>query len=501
MDRLSTIVSQFKSVGSTEICESVIESFASLFELVASGVTDSSACHEIEENVYEKVREIGLRMIQLAFSEVGDGDQGEQISHPEHGSLIRSKLRNSSYQSVFGEFTYSHFTYSKRVRQKAIEKPVAKALQLPAHKQSYFLESILQQFVVLGPYGEAVLAVKRLLGLKTSVRAAERMNRDLANSVANFTGSKESACEEEEILVASADGKGVVVRQSLNEQKQEELGQKGYQPATDGSSKRTPVGANKSKKQAAYVGTVYSIAPHVRSVEDILGDVKPPSDKRPRPVNKKLFVEMTTIGENGLTEGPDKVFTQISQQVADRRKPKQTLVVIMDGQRSLWYQQLQHLKEAVAILDFWHVTEYVWTAAHSLYKKRADQEKFVNRQLKRLLEGKVKGVITTLKRKRSGLGESKLKELNKTIRYFQTNIDRMKYDEYLAAGYPIGSGVIEGACRHLVKDRMERSGMRWRSDLALNMLKLRAININGDWKPMMNFRIQAENKRLYGMAT
>jgi hypothetical protein len=58
----------------------------------------------------------------------------------------------------------------------------------------------------------------------------------------------------------------------------------------------------------------------------------------------------------------------------------------------------------------------------------------------------------------------------------------MKYDEYLAAGYPIGSGVVEGACRHLVKDRMEQTGMRWRIAGAQAVLSLRAIYVNDDWE-------------------
>ena len=60
-----------------------------------------------------------------------------------------------------------------------------------------------------------------------------------------------------------------------------------------------------------------------------------------------------------------------------------------------------------------------------------------------------------------GLKGQERKTVRGAAAYFERNRDRMKYDEYLAAGYPIGSGVVEGACRHLVKDRMERTGMRW----------------------------------------
>jgi hypothetical protein len=76
----------------------------------------------------------------------------------------------------------------------------------------------------------------------------------------------------------------------------------------------------------------------------------------------------------------------------------------------------------------------------------------------------------------------------------------MRYDRYLKAGYPIGSGVVEGACRHVVKDRMERSGMRWKAEGAQAVLNLRAIHINGDWNNFIEHRIQAEQARLHGLA-
>ncbi len=73
----------------------------------------------------------------------------------------------------------------------------------------------------------------------------------------------------------------------------------------------------------------------------------------------------------------------------------------------------------------------------------------------------------------------------------------MAYNEYLAAGYPIASEVIEGACRHVVKDRMERSGMRWILDGAHAMLGLRCIHLSGAWDEFMRFRIKRECERLY----
>ncbi len=81
--------------------------------------------------------------------------------------------------------------------------------------------------------------------------------------------------------------------------------------------------------------------------------------------------------------------------------------------------------------------------------------------------------------------------------YFEKNAYRIRYDEYLQEGYPIATGVIEGACRHLVKDRMERSGMRWRLSGAAPMLMLRAIHVSNHWDTFQTQRMKSDLQRLH----
>ncbi len=110
--------------------------------------------------------------------------------------------------------------------------------------------------------------------------------------------------------------------------------------------------------------------------------------------------------------------------------------------------------------------------------------------------GRVVGGLKQMAKKH-GLRGARLTELRQVIGYLHNNRRLMKYDEYLAAGYPIGSGVVEGACRHLVKDRMERTGMRWRISGAQAMLDLRSVWINDDWAAFHRHRRQAEQRELY----
>jgi hypothetical protein len=178
-----------------------------------------------------------------------------------------------------------------------------------------------------------------------------------------------------------------------------------------------------------------------------------------------------------------------------------TLICLMDGERALWDMAAEWLPRAVGILDLFHVLERLWQAAYCFHSERSPEAaEFVSHHLRMLLQGKVGYVIGHLRRMsiRDGLTGAKRQTLNAIITYYENNRQHMKYDEYLSAGYPIGSGVAEGACRHLVKDRMERTGMRWTVSGAQAMLHLRAIYINGHWNKYQEYHIKAEQTRLYG---
>jgi len=123
----------------------------------------------------------------------------------------------------------------------------------------------------------------------------------------------------------------------------------------------------------------------------------------------------------------------------------------------------------------------------------------VRKYVNRILSGVVKQVILSLYRmgKQRDFSGRRLGDLEGICGYLRNNADRMAYDEYLAAGYPIASGVIEGACRTVVNDRMERSGMRWVFAGAHAMLGLRSIHLSGLWDDFIQFHIARESQRLY----
>ena len=142
----------------------------------------------------------------------------------------------------------------------------------------------------------------------------------------------------------------------------------------------------------------------------------------------------------------------------------------------------------------------LWAAAHCFHPEGSDQARaFVTERLERILNGDVGRVIGGLKQMatKSKLRGSRGQRLQEVVTYLGNNRQFMHYDEYLAKGYPIGSGVVEGACRHLVKDRMELAGIHWKTEGAQAMLNLRAVYLNDEWEAFHSYRVDQESERLY----
>jgi hypothetical protein len=192
------------------------------------------------------------------------------------------------------------------------------------------------------------------------------------------------------------------------------------------------------------------------------------------------------------------------QAEARRRDPDHhhSWVLLMDGQTALWDAAAATLGEAprVEILDLLHAAGYLWDAVHLFHDPGSDLAlKWMKVLTLGLLSGMGTGVIRWLQHlaERSELPAATRSRLAEIHGYFDRHRDRIHYDRYLAAGYPIASGVIEGACRHVVKDRMERAGMHWTLPGAQALLNLRCVALNDEWEPFMNHCIQSETVRLY----
>lgn len=469
------------------------EEFESVLNWMEEVSDEGMRIDQVERGLFARLLALGLALLKAYVNQCGCGDAGETVERRGRTLRRSAEPQQRSYSSIFGELLVRRFVYAVRPKQKIEYAALDEQLGLPQGKHSYVLEDWLQKLCVNGSFGEGVKTLHDWLGVKLSVRTAEESNRRMAEHAESYrdTQPKPAAEEEGEIIVLAGDGKGVPMRRPLEER---------VRP-----SRRRGKGEKKNKKQMAYVGAVYTIDRYRRTADDVVDEVqrKQRAAERPEPQHKRVRVEMTDRREDGPANGKARLFARLGAEVRDRQSgPEQPIVCLMDGERALWAAMRQSLPErTVGILDLYHVMEYLWKAAHCFHAERSRAaEEFVTARLQMLLEGKVGYLIGGLRRQMNGLGGTERTRLSTVINYLANNREHLRYDEYLAAGYPIGSGVIEGACRHVVKDRMELSGMRWTIAGAQAMLYLRSIYLNGDWQEFDKHRIQTEQNALYGQA-
>ncbi len=483
------------SAKSTELQSHVDE----LTNLVGEAVEQRMPLHHFEEKTLRVLLEMGRTTLQILFDLLGPGDVGETAELPEGRTVRRLEETHSrEYFSIFGTFQLDRYVYGRGEGRKIEMIPLDARLALPESKFSYLLQDWDQSLAMEEPFEKVSSVVQRILGLNQHVDSLERMNRHMSESVESFHLQQAAPPVEEEgpILVQTADGKGVPIRRPAS--------------APPIESHQSKSGPKPGAKRMATLGSVYSIAPHVRLPEEVVESLfRQPSEPRkktdrPRPQHKRVRASLDhKDSDDNEIHGGAAIFGWISDEVAARNPDGDKPVVsIMDGQESLWNLRdvFQEDVPMIDILDLLHVTPRLWAAAHLFHSPGSPlAERFVRERVLRVLKGEVSSVIIGLRRLAtiSKLKGKKREKIETITNYFAKNQHRMRYHDYLAAGYPIASGVIEGACRHVVKDRLERTGMTWTVPGAQAMLSLRCIHLSELWDDFTNFRVQSETERLY----
>lgn len=454
--------------------------------------------HEVERTLWDALRQLGHCFLGSFLALAGDGDMGEVIDTEDGQHWQRlSEPHPRRFVSIFGTFELLRVVYGSREGQKIEFVPLDNRLQLPASVYSYVLQDWAQGLCVESAFGQVQTTLERLLGLNLSVDGLEHMNGQMAEHVEDYRADRPAPppASEGELIVASADGKGIVMRRSADD------------PAPP--AHRTK-GEKASQKQMATVAAVYTVDRHVRTAAEVVAALfrdprEGPPPRRPQPQHKHVWASLAGHGTGDFPSGIDRVHEEIFNELVERNRRERAwvrpLVCLYDGQEALWEARERWLPAAgVNILDFLHVTPRLWAAAHLFHREgSAAAETFVRQRCLRVLRGEVRGVIQGLRKMGTehGLTGSRKQALARICGYLEKNRERMRYDEYLAAGYPIASGVIEGACRHLVKDRMERAGMHWTPVGAQAMLEVRSVHVDGEWEEYQAYRINRETSRLY----
>ena len=250
----------------------------------------------------------------------------------------------------------------------------------------------------------------------------------------------------------------------------------------------------------ATVAAVYDLEPVTRVPEDVIAELRPLRDAakpRPRARNKRVWASLKKTAYDVACEMFDE---------AQRRDPKQLRrwVVLVDGSRHQIFDVLTIAKsrglKVTLVLDFIHVLEYLWDAAWAFF---ADADKnaelWVNQRALKILEGKASRVAAGIRRSatRRALSVQERRSPDACADYLLSKPKMLRYDLFLARGFPIATGVIEGACRHLINDRMEITGARWSLDGAEAILKLRSLRSSGDFDDYWRVHLEAERHRTH----
>ncbi len=342
-------------------------------------------------------------------------------------------------------------------------------------------------------FDKASESISRNTATTVAKRQVENITRHLSQDFDAFYKSRRvENMNTSDLLALTCDGKGIVMRQS------------DLRPATQKAAKsskhkkhtRLSRGEKRNRKRMATVASVYDIAPHFRSADSIIGS-KEENSEQPKPGNKRVWAS--------VEKSPHEVIEEMFAE-AWRRDPNQERewVVLVDGQPAQLKTLQQVMKKqkikATIIMDFIHVLEYLWKAAYCFFDESSQKaEDWVKERALKILDGEVSQVAAGIRRSstKRNLNSKERKNADKCANYLLKYKSYFRYDKYLVAGYPIATGVIEGACRYLIKDRMDITGARWGLQGAEAVIKLRAIIASNDFQEYFSFHKNQERIKNY----
>jgi hypothetical protein len=393
------------------------------------------------------------------------------------------RLRTRSLTTIFGTVEFTRMGYSRPGAASIF--PLDKFLALPSRSFSYELQRRLVKAAVQNPFLDSVQTIGEWTGVSVSKRSLEEILPDAAQDFDAFYQQHSVATATGSILVAAVDGKGIPM-----------VKPEGAQPKA-----RLTKGQKANKKRMATVATVFTRAPWVRTPQQVIDSLFPTSRKPsqatlpPRPENKRVWAS--------LRKGKTAVIQEVAEEM-HRRDPTRSLtrLGLTDGERALQIRVNDKL-HVTLILDLIHVLEKLWKAAYAFHPEGSlEADLWVIDRALRILYGEVGQVVKGIRQSitKRGISGPKRKTLNGIANYLYRNRTHMRYHQYLANGWPIASGPVEGACKNLIKDRMERSGMRWTEKMAEAVVQLRAIYLSGDFDRYWQFHIEQDQNRLYSVA-
>jgi hypothetical protein len=473
------------------------EYYAELEEWLAGAEAGRLRHADLEEQLQARGRELLRRLHQghldlLAAREQRrggvTGPDGIARTRTEHG-------HRRPLATVFGQVTVTRMAY--RAPGAGNVHPLDAALNLAEEKQSHGLRKLAAIESARGSFEEAAAAISRGTGGTIGKRQVEELARRAAADVGAFYADRRPGpAPDDHVLVLTGDGKGIVMRPDA-------LRPATARAAAAGRTKlatRLSPGEKHGRKRMAELACVYDAAPVPRRPDDIItppGKDKPARSRGPQATGKWLTASVTDDIPAVIAAAFDE---------AERRDPgrRRTWIALVDGNRTqieaITAEAVRRGITITVICDFVHVLEYTWKAAWSFFDKGdPDAETWVAAQAVKILQGKAAQVAAGIRRRATTFSYSPAERegADACADYLTAKKPYLDYATALASGWPVATGVIEGACRHLVKDRMDITGARWGLDGAEAILKLRALISNGDFNRYWRFHLRKEHERVH----
>jgi hypothetical protein len=473
------------------------EQFESLVGFLDGTDAAGLAHGELEERIDRDGREL-LRCLlddHLALRAIREQRVEQVVGDDE---VTRGRVEEGHRRglgTVFGEVSVSRLAY--RAPGRANLHPADAGLNLPVEHHSHGLRRLAGVEAGRGGFQEAVWAIERACGQRLGKRQVQELAQLAAVDFEGFYEARKAPPgDPEDLLVISADGKGIVMRpDALRPKSAAAAARAGPQPKTRlcGEKKR-------GRKRMAELGAVYDATPVPRTAADILSRGQDAErEPTPGPVAKSKWLCASIVKDAAV------VIEQVLDE-AERRDPEhhRTWVALVDGNN----HQIQRIKagakarkvKVTIILDFVHVLEYLWNAAWCFYPERDPAaEQWVHHHATQILEGHAKKVAGAIRRKatKARLDPAQRKNADDAANYLTSKARYLDYPTALKQGWPIATGIIEGACRHIVKDRMDITGARWGLTGAEAVLKLRALRANGDFDAYWRYHLDQERHHVH----
>jgi hypothetical protein len=479
----------YTTVDEWEVFSCAFEQFTHVVTSLRSPESQQLEHGDVEQFIESEGRELLRRLFQghLDYRAANEpcwasleGSDGILRTHHRQGC-------QSHLDTLFGEVTVTRRSYGARGGSSLFALDAA--LNLPPDKYSDGLRRHVAQDVAMMSFDDATERLEQCTGGHIPKRQSEEIAVKAAQDFEAFydRGHPDGIEASEDLLVLTTDSKGIVMRhEDLREATRKAASRAQRQRKT-----RLSPGEKRQRKRMATVAAVYTVAPYVRRPEAIMS---PSNDEAPRPkvANKRVWASVEREAEAII----DDLFAEALQR--DPTQQRQW-VVLVDGEP----HQLARLQAAAAryqvsvtiVMDFIHVLQYLWDAARSFYPRESHKaEEWVQEHALKVLQGHISEVAAGMRRRATlrGLSDKRREAVDTCADYMLNRQSFLRYDLFLAQGFPIATGVIEGACRHLIKDRMDLTGARWRLKRAEAVLKLRSLRSSGDFEAYWVFHKQQE---------